>query len=134
MRKNEKIAKKAIFDDVITRSCDQLKLNLSICLESPKHYLEYVMLKSDVALVVFSHEPVKVVMVVWVGYIRALARAPENNFFSQLILNPLTHYNKLKFQRASQTDVRKKSYGHLKIAHSLLAISRVRARELYIKS
>ena len=67
MRKNEKIAKKAIFDDVITRSCDQLKSNLSTCLESPKHYLQYVMLKSDVALVVFSHEPVKVVMVVWVG-------------------------------------------------------------------
>ena len=36
-------------------------------MESPKHYLQYVMLKSDVALVVFSHEPVKVVMVVWVG-------------------------------------------------------------------
>ena len=56
-------SKKGYIDDVTARSRDHLELNLSIFSESPKHYLEYPMLKSHLSLLIFSYLHVKVVMV-----------------------------------------------------------------------
>jgi len=45
------------------RSRDQLEINLSIFLESPKDYLQYLRLKSHLSLLLLSHLHAKVVMV-----------------------------------------------------------------------
>jgi len=45
------------------RSRDQLEINLSIFLESPKDYLQYLRLKSHLSLLLLSHLHAQVVMV-----------------------------------------------------------------------
>ena len=56
-------SKNGYIDDVIARSRDQLEMNLSIFLESPKDSLQYLWLKSHLSLLVLSHLHAKVVMV-----------------------------------------------------------------------
>ena len=56
-------SKKGYIDDVTARSRDQLEMNLSIFSESPKDYLEDLMLKSHLSLLLLSHLHAKVVMV-----------------------------------------------------------------------
>ena len=56
-------SKKDYIDDVTARSRDQLEMNLSIFLESPKDYLQYLWLKSHLSLLLLSHLHDKVVMV-----------------------------------------------------------------------
>ena len=56
-------SKKGYIDDVTARSRDQLEMNLSIFLESPKDYLQYLWLKSHLSLLLLSHWHAKVVMV-----------------------------------------------------------------------
>ena len=56
-------SKKGYIDDVIARSRDQLEMNLSIFSESPKDYLEDLMLKSHLSLLLLSNLHAKVVMV-----------------------------------------------------------------------
>ena len=56
-------SKKGYIYDVTARSRDQLEMNLSIFLESPKDYIQYLWLKSHLSLLVISHLHAKVVMV-----------------------------------------------------------------------
>ena len=56
-------SKKGYIDDVMARSRDQFEMNLSIFSESPKDYLEDLMLKSHLSLLLLSHLHAKVVMV-----------------------------------------------------------------------
>ena len=56
-------SKKGYIYDVTARSRDQLEMNLSIFLESPKDYLQYLWLKSHLSLLLLSHLHAKVVMV-----------------------------------------------------------------------
>ena len=56
-------SKKGYIDDVMARSRDHLEMNLSTFSESPKDYLEGLMLKSHLSLLLLSHLHAKVVMV-----------------------------------------------------------------------
>ena len=56
-------SRKGYIDDVTGRSRDQLKMNLSIFLESPKVSFQYLWLKPHLSLLLFSQLHAKVVMV-----------------------------------------------------------------------
>ena len=56
-------SKKGYIDDVTARSRDQLEMNLSIFLESPKDYLQCLRLKSHLYLLFLSDLHAKVVKV-----------------------------------------------------------------------